>query len=239
MKLHHTSAIAALTLAMASSVLAQAPQPKPFEGSVALGYVGTTGNTDTATFNTEVLATLRSADWTHNGKFQALGSQENSNTKAERYFLEDKSDYNLDMTQYLFVKGSYLDDRFSGYHYQATAAAGYGRYLFKQGALSLQVFGGAGYRNLEDIQNVVSDDAIVTAGEKLAWKISDSAKLVQNFTADAGGGLTSSVFELGLESQIIGNIATKIAFQARNLSQVPVGKKKTDTQTSISLVYAF
>lgn len=238
MKRFFSPGIATLTLSITASAWGQTA-PKPFEGSVSLGYVGTTGNTDTTTFNSEILATLRRANWTHNGKFQALGSQENSTTKAERYFLEDKSDYNLDMDQYLFVKGSYLDDRFSGYHYQATAAAGYGRYLLNQGGLSLQAFGGAGYRKSEDVFNVVGNDAIVTVGEKLGWKISDSAKLVQNFTADSGGGLTTSVFELGLESQIIGRIATKIAFQARNLSQVPAGKKKTDTQTSVSLVYSF
>ncbi|HTR01233.1 MAG TPA: DUF481 domain-containing protein [Candidatus Acidoferrum sp.] len=241
MKYKARFAVVACAFVIARPVLAQQtqPPPKPFEGSVALGFVGTTGNTETSTFNAEVLATLRSTDWTHNGKFQALGSQENAGTKAEHYFIEDKSDYNLDLDQYLFVKGSWLDDRFSGYKYQATAATGYGRHLANQGDFTLQAFGGVGYRRNEDINGVGSSDGIVTLGEKLEWKLSDSAKLVQDFTTDIGGGLTSSVFELGLESQIVGRIATKIAFQARNLSQVPAGRKQTDTQTSVSLVYAF
>ena len=60
MKLFHTTCVATLALAISAAAWAQTP-PKPFEGSVALGYVGTTGNTDTTTFNTEMLATLRSA----------------------------------------------------------------------------------------------------------------------------------------------------------------------------------
>src|SRR5690606_9305407 len=67
-------------------------QEDPFEASISLGYVGTTGNTETTTFNTELLATWRTERWTHNGKFQGLGAQENDVAKAERYYLEDKSD---------------------------------------------------------------------------------------------------------------------------------------------------
>src|SRR5215217_2803972 len=90
-------------------------QPDPYDASIALGYVGTTGNTDTTAFNAEALLTYRTIRWTHNGKFQALGTQDDSVTTAERYYLEDKSDFSLDQNQYLFGKGTYNDDRFSGY----------------------------------------------------------------------------------------------------------------------------
>jgi putative salt-induced outer membrane protein len=241
MRLQKNLALLATTTAtvlLSSAAFAQDPPP-PREASIALGYVGTTGNTDTATFNAEFLLTLRSAKWTHNMKAQALGSQQSSQTTAERYFLENKSDYNLDEMQYLFGKASYLDDRFSGYSYQATGSVGYGRYLIKNDTFSLQAFGGVGYRQVEIVNGDSNGEAIVTVGEKLEWVISDSSKLVQSFTSDIGSDLTLSIFELGLESQIVDRIATKIAFQARNISDVPVGRKKTDTQTSISLVYAF
>ncbi len=233
-----TQALLVLAVLAAHVQIVQA-QEDPFAASVSLGYVGTTGNTDTTTFNSEALLTLRSEDWTHNGKFQALGSQENSTTKAERYYLEDKSDYNLDADQYLYLKGSYLDDRFSGYGYQATGTAGYGRYLLRSDNLTLQGFGGAGYRQNDIINGPSDGEGIVTVGEKLDWVISSNAKLVQSFTSDIGEQLSISFFELGLETNIVGQITTKIAFQARNISEVPVGKKKTDTQTSVSLVYSF
>src|SRR5688572_14759278 len=103
MKLKHALLMLAVVTAQTSAVLAQDAEP-PREASLGLGYVGTTGNTDTTTFNAEFLLTLRADSWTHNVKFQALGSQENSVTEAERYFLEDKSDYSLDDVQYLFGK---------------------------------------------------------------------------------------------------------------------------------------
>jgi putative salt-induced outer membrane protein len=229
-----------MTALIASSIsMAVMAQDEPFEASIALGYVGTTGNTETTTFNTEVLVTLRTENWTHNGKFQGLGAQDESVTTAERYLLEEKSDFNLDEMQYVFGRGSYLDDRFSGYNYQASVAAGYGRYLIKSDTLSLDAFGGPGYRE-SDVTNGESEgEGIITVGENLAWQISSNSALVQSLTSDIGEEFTVSRFEIGLTSNIIDRIATKIAFQARNTSEVPAGNKKTDTQTSVSLVYSF
>ena len=228
-----------LVTGLLMSCTAMAQDEKAYDASVSLGYVGTTGNTDTTTFNAEVLLTYTMDRWLHTAKFQGLGSQENSVAKAERYYLEDKSDFSLDEDQYLFVKGSYTDDRFSGFEYQASAAAGYGRYLIRNDTFKLQGYGGVGYRQ-NDIINLGSEgEVILSVGESAAWQISNSSALSQSFTSEIGNELTVTRFELGLESQIIDRIATKIAFQVRNTSEVPVGNKKTDTQTSVSLVYSF
>jgi putative salt-induced outer membrane protein len=236
MKLARLLAIATACAAFGSAAYAQ---EEPFTASISLGYVGTTGNTDTTTFNTEMLATWRTERWTHNAKFQGLGAQENDVTKAERYYLEEKSDFNLDENQYIFGLGSYTDDRFSGFEYQATATAGYGRYLVRRDGLSLQAFAGLGYRESDIIGAGTEGEGIVTFGENLAWALSDNAALTQSFTSDVGEELTVSKFEIGLETNIVGSITTKLAFQARNTSEVPAGTEKTDTMTSVSLVYSF
>ncbi len=132
----------------------------PLDVSLAIGYVGTSGNTKTTTFNSEILANYRTENWLHNVKFQALGSTEDSTSKAERYYLEDKSDFFLNSEDYLFAKGSYNDDRFSGFEYQATLSAGYGRYLINNDNFTFQGFGGAGYR-INDVINAVSQDEVI------------------------------------------------------------------------------
>ncbi|MES2624146.1 MAG: DUF481 domain-containing protein [Pseudomonadota bacterium] len=214
-------------------------QDDPFEASIALGYVGTTGNTDTTAFNTEALLKYQVMRWTHNAKFQALGAQDTDVTTAERYFLEEKSDFSLDENQYLFGKGSYNKDRFSGYEYQATVATGYGRYLIRNASFSLDGFGGVGYRQNDIVDGENEGEGIISVGQNIAWQISQNSALVQSFISDIGEELTVSRFEIGLQSNIIDRVATKIAFQARNTSEVPAGNKKTDTQTSVSLVYSF
>lgn len=232
---------------LAAAILAQplivvpavAQDEDDFDASIAFGYVGTSGNTDTETYSLEYLMAIRHERWLHNVKFQALGSQENAQAKAERYYLEDKSDFSLDENQYLFVKGSYTDDRFSGFSYQAAVSTGYGRFLIRNDGLELEAFGGAGYRQNDIIDGDNEGEAIFTLGEKLSWDISDNAALTQALTAEIGEERTVSVFEVGLETNIIGGVTTKIAFLARNNSEVPAGRKKTDTLTTVSLVYNF
>ena len=231
-----TAAIFASMLVLPCAAMAQ---ERPWDASISFGYVGTTGNTDTTTYNLEALLKYDTMRWTHNAKFQALGAQENDAARAERYYLEDKSDFNLDADQYLFGKGSYTDDRFSGFEYQAAFSTGYGRYLLRNDTFNLQGFGGVGYRQ-NDIINAGSEgEVILSLGENFAWEISDSSSLTQSVTSEIGDELTVTRFEIGLESNIIDRIATKITFQARNTSKVPLGNKKTDTQTSVSLVYTF
>ena len=231
-----------LSAAIMSQAFILAPafaQDEGLDASIAFGYVGTSGNTDTDTYNLEFLASFEQEKWLHNLKFQALGASENQQAKAERYYLENKSDYNLDEDQYLYVKGSYTDDRFSGFNYQAALSAGYGRYFMKSDTIEFQGFGGIGYRQNDEISGITDGEVIFSLGEKLSWNISDNAALTHSFTAEIGDERTVSIFEVGLEANIIGDITTKLAFQARNNSEVPVGREKTDTLTSVSLVYSF
>ena len=228
------------TLAVAGLTSTQAlAQNEPFEASIALGYVGTTGNSETDTYNLEYLMTIVQEMWDHNFKFQALGANEDGIVKAERYYLENKSDFNLDDNHYLYGKFTYRDDRFSGFDYQSSASLGYGRDLINNDTWKLEAFGGVGYRQNNLSVGGTEGETIFTLGESVDWQISDNAALTHSLTAEIGETRTITTFEVGLETNIIGDITTKIAFQARNNSDVPAGAEKTDTQTSVSLVYTF
>ena len=177
---------------------------------------------------------------THNFEFNALSSRENGTGKAERYVIANKSDYALmNEDKYLFALASYTDDRFSGFDYQAIATLGYGQYLLRGNGNDLQGFAGIGYRQNDSKTTGKEGEVVLTLGEEYDWVISETSSLTQALTFDIGDKRTITTFEIGLESNIIDRIATKIAFQYRNNSDVPVGIEKTDTQTSISLVYTF
>ena len=105
--------------------------------------------------------------------------------------------------------------------------------------MELQGFGGIGYRENNIINAGSEGEVIFTLGETFNWTISDNAVLTQSFNTEIGDERAVSVLEVGIEANIIGGITTKFAFQARNNSEVPVGREKTDTLTSISLVYSF
>lgn len=209
-----------------------------YDASASLGYVGTSGNTDSQTLDTQLRYTLRTTGgWVHNARFQALYAEQDSVTSGERYLLEGKSDYRIGQRGYVFGKGSYTDDRFTGYDYQASLAGGYGHYFSNTDELFIEAFVGAGYRHNALAVGPDDGEAIISMGQNIEWAFTDSTSLNQSLLSEIGDDLTVSRFEISLVSNIIGQLATKIAFQARHISQVPAGRKKTDTQTSVSLVY--
>lgn len=229
-------------LFFAHDTTAQGLLGEPWEMSLSLGFVNTTGNTTTRTYNGEFRTTWHTTNWTHNFKLRGLGSNEDGETRAERYQMEEKSDYNLDNDQYLFLRGTYIKDRFSGFDYQASMGSGYGRDLLESENFSLQGFTGLGYRFKHEVNGVDSGregEVVLTLGEELDWDISETSSVYQELNSEIGSELTVTTFEVGLETNIMGGVATRISFQARNNSDVPEGREKADTQTSVSLVYSF
>lgn len=214
---------------------------RSYEASISLGYVGTTGNTESQTFETLMKYSLQQNRWTHGLQFQALYTEQEEETSGERYFLEGKSDYEFEEDHYAFLKASYTDDRFTGYDYQATASVGYGHYFYNRSDLKLEGYTGLGYRWNAYRDHLVEDEGevIFTVGETLEWNFSDNSKLTQSLLSEIGDDLTVTRFEIALVSTLVSRLATKIAFQARHISEVPPDREKVDTQTSVSLVYEF
>ncbi len=236
----HNGLIFFLIIVLSNLTFAQDAEERPYDSSISVGYVGTSGNTEITTLNTEYLLTYFDENWTHNFEFSALSSREDGTGKAERYFIGNKSDYALmNEDQYLYAQASYTDDRFSGFDYQAIATLGYGQYFMRGNGKDLQGFIGLGYRQNDSKTTGSEGEAVITLGEEYDWVISETSALTQSLTFDIGDKRTITTFEIGLESNIIDSISTKIAFQYRNNSDVPAGIEKTDTQTSISLVYTF
>ncbi len=56
---------------------------------------------------------------------------------------------------------------------------------------------------------------------------------------EVGEQLTVSRSESSLETAIIGNLAMKFAIKVRHNSDVLPGKEKTDTESTVTLVYKF
>jgi putative salt-induced outer membrane protein len=225
-------------------ITAPAQEQKPAdEGSASLGYVGTTGNTESQTFEAQLRVILRRSDWTHNLELQSLYAEQDEEVNGERYYAQAKSDLDVSEDDYAFVKASYTDDRFTGFDYQATTSVGYGHHFYSRDDLALEAFGGLGYRYNsfpEGTAEVESEgEGILTLGENFRWAFSETTRLTQSLTTEIGEELTVSRFEVGLVSTLVGNLASKINFQVRHISDVPPDRENTDTQTTVSLVYEF
>ena len=217
------------------------------EGEAELGILLTSGNTEETKVNGRLALKHETPTWRNTGEFSSRYTEADDETTAEEYQAALESDYKFDEQQYWFVRGSWEDDRFSGYDFESTLSTGYGNRVWQVGERSfLDLSGGLGYRynKLEEV-NDDGDDAEKEAIARLAahfdYALSDTALFRQKLSTEIGldENNTISQSETALQTSIVGSLSMKAAFRVKHVSDAPAGTEKTDTETSLSLLYGF
>lgn len=204
-----------------------------------LGFIKTTGNTETESLNFKFGLNNKRKDWEHSLKAEAANSSDSTGSTAERYFLSLRTQYSLSERSYLFGRLQYEDDRFSGYNYQASEVFGYGRRLVNKDTLKVNAEAGSGIRQNNFENGDSKSESIFLIGTDIDWKISKSASLTEALTSEVGEDRTISKSVTGLKTKINSSLSSKITYTVKHASEVPVGTKKTDTELAVTLVYAF
>jgi len=204
-----------------------------------LGFVQTTGNTETESLNLKFAVDNKRKNWEHSLKLASVKSSDSMGATAERYFVLVKSQYMLNETSYLFDRLQYEDDRFSGYDYQASEVIGYGRHLVSNDTFKMNAEIGVGVRQNAVENTATQSEGIMVIASDLDWVISKSASLSEDLTIDIGDDRTISKSVTALTTKINSSLSSKITYTVRKASEVPVGTKKTDTELAATLVYTF
>lgn len=221
------------------NVFADEAPNKKYNGNVELGYVNTTGNTQTQTLNAKAKVVATYDSWKQTLTLQALNTSDKDTTTAERYGARLKTDYQFTKKQYAFGLLSYDNDRFSGYDYRTSFTLGYGNRVIDEKKLKLELEAGPGVRYSKLSQDGTQEETIVHLAGKLNWQVSDSSQFEQDLSTDIGTDTTISQSVTSLSTQVIGNLAMKISYTLQYSTPVPQGVKKQDTETSVTLVYTF
>ena len=242
--------------ALASSFLSQAviaeesaQEKSPFEVSAELGLLIKTGNTEsTSVFgNLTVLHELTS--WNNKYTLDITKKEEdiadpvtgnkNSETTDEKYKVTAQGDYGLSDTSALFIFGSYTDDKFGSYKEYTTVAAGYSYRAFEKENMHLDVNVGPGYSEAV-LQDGTKEDGVVVRGSAaFKWNISETAKFTQNISVESADYNTRTITETALVSSLNSSLQMKFGFKTVTDSDVAPGSKKTDTETSATVIVNF
>lgn len=214
-----------------------APPADLYKGNVELGYVKTSGNTETQTLNAKAKVEAHYSKWRQTLQLEALNSSDKDVTTAERYLASLKTDYRFSKLDYAFGLLNYENDRFSGYDFRTSVTVGYGRRVIDTEPLWLELEGGPGWRYSKPNDDDGQDEAVLRLAGNLGWQLSQSALFEQDLSTEIGEDVTISRSVSALSLQIIGSLAMKLAYSYRYTSEVPVGIEKQDTETSVTLVY--
>ena len=229
---------------VAANVVAEEEEKSPWKSEVELGFISTTGNTETQTLAAKADVTYEVDKWRHNAHAEGFGTETEDDTgnnvvSAERYELSGKSDYKFNEYDYIFGLVKLQKDRFSGFEYEHIVSAGYGRKIIKQADMELDLEIGPGVRLFKVDNGTSEDERLLRLAGKYWWAISATSKFTQEVVVDIGEDITSTKSVTGLQANINSTLALKLTYTLRNKSEVPVDTEKTDTEVAVTLVYSF
>jgi len=220
-------------------MLASAANADGWSGNAELGFVQTTGNTDTSSLNLKVKGISDGEIWRTTVEGGALNSKDTGKTTSEKYHIAVQEDWKGLSAGYLFVRLAYEQDKFGGYNRRTSETLGYGFDILKSDEKQWNAEVGAGARQSEDTAGVQTNDTVLRASTVFNWNISKTAKFTQELKTEGGkeGYITKSL--TALTNQVANNLSSKISYEVQNNSKAPAGTKATDTTLSAALVYAY
>jgi len=229
--------------------------PQGWSGKGQAGYVMSRGNSDTDAANAKLDLYLVRQDWKHNLQLDGLFGRSAGVTSAERWDARLQSDYQITQRVFSFGALSYQNDRFSGFEYQASGSAGLGYKLLDSQDTRFAVQAGVGYRSLraeflvkDPVTGAVTEriavpptqsELVGTTGIDFMHRFNASTRVLDKFISESGSSNTSVRNDLSLEVKMSKKLSLAAGYSIQHNTSPPAGLKKTDTTSTLNLVYAF
>lgn len=248
----------AIALAVAPGVAsAQDDASLPETGWTGTGELGLAlarGNSRSESLNARLAFGRETDAWKHSwhaaamrakgessGDFDGDGVEEDRyELSANRYELGASSGYKFDARNYISGSGRYENDDFAPYEYQATLAISYGRKVVDAEDTRLLVEAGPGYRRARDVETgAVDSEAIFRGLLDFSHRLTANTVLSNKLLVEAGSDNAFAQNDFGVAVAMNESFALKAGVQLRHNTDVGPGTRKTDTLTTINLVYSF
>ena len=214
-------------------------------GDVELGFIVTTGNTNTSSvkFQANLMQDLN--HWRNQFKFDSLLKRENASDQglsAARYFTSMQSNYLLlDAHDSLFIYGDYEYDKFSGIEKQSSLVTGFGWRFIDSDIDKVDVDLGPGLNYQVSEENVSNLGYLLRLALQWERQFNEYTRFNQNVSAEHSfSGLNSRVkSETSLVSQISGALSLKLSYLYRYNTRPDINKGSYDAETSATFVFNF
>ena len=212
-------------------------------GSVQFGYSGTGGNSQDNKLTGKLDLLYNKNKWHNIYKLEALFSNSESGTTAERYAGTVEFNYNFKPYSFGFYRNNSIYDQFNSYDITIINAIGYGHRIYTGSKTTIDIQGGPGYRFARVAGTLEQErGAIAYLGSTLKWQISKNAHFQEDLNFAAGEENIMSKSESALTTDIIGNLGLQLSFTITNNSNTPADStqtRNTDYRTDITLLFSF
>jgi len=223
----------------AALLLAALPAAAQWTGKGEAGLAVANGNTETRTANARVAATYQADVWEHAFTLGGLYVRNDGETTARRW--EAGAQTRRDFYQRNFWYGGvrYEEDRFSGFDHQGLVTTGIGRRFIDNDTTRLLAQAGVGYKFWETLDVPRDKDSNVTgvASVEFDHKLTDTTTIFDRFNGEFTSGNNFLQNQIGVAVKMTDRMALALAYAVRHNTDPPAGFEKTDTLTTVNLVY--
>ncbi|MGD8925748.1 MAG: DUF481 domain-containing protein [Thioalkalispiraceae bacterium] len=210
-----------------------------WSGGAELGIIITRGNTDTSSTNGKLRVEYNVDRWKHQFNLEAVRAEDRDTVTADRLGVLLRSQYQFSERGYYFGTIRYEDDVFAGYDQRTTEILGYGRNLYSGKRYHLDMELGIGGRQTDYTDGTSENEKVLRLASNMGWKISETSELTEELFVEWGDENTLTESATNLKVKINSSLAMKTSVIIKDNSKVLPGKKHTDTQTVVTLVYDF
>ena len=240
---------AALSVVFASSAFAQTSFTDGFAGEASLTGGKTTGNTDTEDLSLGLKLAKDDGKWEHNvTALVDYGKAEGTKNK-NRWALGYQLNRDLNDRTYVYGSADYYQDSFGSFKDGYFIGAGLGYKVILPDPIGWNLEGGPGYRSQNarlEINDIVQspngeasrreNEFAVRAASDFDYAINDNVSLYNDTELTWSDSDTYIWNEIGLNAQLMGDLAARISYRVDHHTD-PLSGKKTDTATRFGVVY--
>jgi len=236
---HIFALLLACTLAVPAIAAEVEKTADDWDNSSEIGALQTAGNTHTMTLNAKTKLSHDATSHRETLEASAHASTDRNQTTAEKYTASLQEDIKVSERDYLFVRFGFESDRFSGFRRRTAETVGYGRDLVVADGFKWNLELGGGLRQSKLLNHSSTNEAIVRAATLAEWQVADGAGLSEKLSTEGGKSGWASISVTALKQKLNSHLASNISLTLVHNSNVPVGTKKLDIETAITMVVDF
>jgi putative salt-induced outer membrane protein len=237
---------------VAALALPLAAQADGLTGTGELGLAVSRGNTEAENFNAKLSLVQEADDWTHKFGLSALRArnrialvdedgavERRYELSANRYQLNASSAYNMNPRASWVGALRYENDDFAAFAHQTTFSLGFGYKLVDNERTTLQTEIGPGYRRARRRDDGATESDLILRGlVDYKQALTATTTLTNTLLFESGADNTFAQNDFGVSVAMNSRLALKAGLQLRHNTEVEATTKRTDTLTTVNLVYS-
>ncbi|WP_456452269.1 DUF481 domain-containing protein [Hydrogenimonas sp.] len=230
-------------LLTAGALMAADMQVGEFNQHIELGYLGTTGNSDSQTLNALY---SNEYQWTEKTDFHfrtdAYYGEKDGEKTDERYRAHAIVNHMYDEKWFGYGEVGWLRNPFQGFEQQYNAGLGVGYIFFNDKTQLLKVRGGYQYRYANLTSGDNEDFHFLKVGVNHEYHFNEKTSLVSELNALEDLEEANDyeiVFRTALKTALVENFSLRVGFEVKYDNTPVEDKEKTDTTTTVGIVYDF